>query len=327
MRILSGFFSGGRPIAAEFFVGVNKVPHKAVVKFATFGDFAFVERWRETLGKNPEPLQRDAADLAKLAKERYVADTDVGQLYISAATDVQNHIESEPQCEIGGFILLKCDWFQDSDVIGLCHFRRTWCNHIVVDYLAKHPLTLGRQREDQYKVGGIGPALLCFVSRIAMTHSCNLLWGEATNTSWTFYKEFFTLDEVKDLFVISHEKIAKCAERKLDWQSEKEVNKINMEAVQELYKVEETNPPLIGNRAVMTGSRRQLINHFYDLSRSSQDEVAEVLGLLEKGDSEILEDEWCRVLFQRAMQRGKLRELWDEVEKRHELGEPENNPF
>lgn len=316
-------------IPTEFFVGVNKVPHKAVVEFATFGDLSFVERWREALGTNPEPRQREGADLAKLAKERYVADSDVGQLYISDIAEVKSHIEREPECEIGGFILLKCDWFSESNVIGLCHFRRTWCNNIVVDYLAKHPLTLGREREERHKVGGIGPALLCFVCRIALQHSCSLLWGEATSISHMFYEDFFSLGEgkVKDLFTVSPEQIAKGAERKLDWQSESKVNKMNMEAVQELYKVEEEHPPLIGNRAVMTGSRRQLINHFYDLSRSVQDEVAEALGLLEQGDNDILEDEWCRVLFQRALQKGKLRELWAEVEKRHEFGEPENNPF
>lgn len=50
---------GGLAISTEFFVGVNKVPHKAVVEFVTFGDLSFVERWRESLGRNPEPIQRD----------------------------------------------------------------------------------------------------------------------------------------------------------------------------------------------------------------------------------------------------------------------------
>jgi hypothetical protein len=300
-----------------------------VVQFATFCDLSFVERWRETLGTNPEPRQREAADLAKLAKDRYLADTAVGQTYIYDTAEVKGHIEREPECEIGGFILLKCDWFSEANVIGLCHFRRTWCNHISVDYLAKHPLTLGTKTEDRHKVGGIGPALLCFVCRIAVEHSCNLLWGEATSISHMFYEDFFSLGEgkVKDLFTVSQEQIAKGAERNLDWRSKTEVNKMNMQAVQTLYEVEEKHPPLIGNRASMTGSRRQLINHFYDLSRSLQDEVAEALGLLEKGDNDILEDEWCRVLFQRASQAGKLRDLWVEVEKRHDDGEPENNPF
>lgn len=305
------------------------MPHKAVVEFATFGDLSFVERWREALGTNPEPRQREGADLARLAKERYLADAGVDQPYISDAAEVKSHIEREPKCEIGGFILLKCDWFPESNVIGLCHFRRTWCNNIVVDYLAKHPLTLGSKREDRHKVGGIGPALLCFVCRIALEHSCSLLWGEATSISHTFYEDFFSLgkDRVQDIFMVPPEQIATGADRNLDWRSETNVNRMNMQAVQTLYEVEEKHPPLIGNRAVMAGSKRQLINHFHELSRSVQSEIAEALGLLKKGDSDILADEWCRVLFQRASQSGRLRDLWTEVERRHEFGEPENNPF
>jgi hypothetical protein len=281
----------------------------------------------KALGTNPESIQREAADLAKLAKDRYLADSGVGQSYIAAPSDVHEHIARDPECEVGGFILLRCDWFPESEIIGLCHFRRTWCNNIVVDYLAKHPLTLGRTKNDRHKVKGIGPALLCFLSQIAIEHSCGLLWGEATHSSWPFYKNFFTLEEVKDLFVVSPEKIAACAKRKLDWQSKNEVNTMNMEAVHELYEIEEKHPPLVGNRTFMVGPKRQLINHFLELSREAQNEIAQALGLFSEGDSDILEDQWCGILFQRANKEGKLRELWNEVEKRHESGEPEKNPF
>ena len=127
--------------------------------------------------------------------------------------------------------------------------------------------------------------------------------------------------------MIPRDNIARCAKRKLDWQSSDDVNRMNMEAVRELYDVEEAHPPLVGNRTLMVGSRRQLIHHFLDLPRHTQDEIAQILGLLKDGDRNILEDQWCGVVFQRADQAGRLRELWNEVEKRHENGEPEKNPF
>jgi hypothetical protein len=34
-------------------------------------DLLFVEKWRDTLGTNPEPKQREAVDLAQLAQERF----------------------------------------------------------------------------------------------------------------------------------------------------------------------------------------------------------------------------------------------------------------
>jgi hypothetical protein len=309
----------------EFFVGVNGTPRKAAAEFAKFEDLGFIRDWREKLGPNPEPIQREAADLADLARDRFLADSTVGQTYITALRDIGANIARDIQCEIAGFAILKCDWFVHSQVIGLCHFRRTWCNNVVVDYLAKHPLTLGVSADP--KIKGVGPALLCFLSRIAVEHSCNYVWGEATHISWEFYKELFKLDSVKDLFLVPRPNFIHCAERKLDWQSTREGNTINMEAVKELYEIEESHPPLVGNRTVMVGPKRQLVNHFLDLPRNIQDEIAYALGLLKDGDSEILEDQWCRVLFQRAHQDGKLHQLWDEVEKRHENGAPERNPF
>jgi hypothetical protein len=179
----------------------------------------------------------------------------------------------------------------------------------------------------EYKVKGTGTALLCFLSRIAVSASCEHIWGEATLDSHPYYKNLFALDSVKDLFVIPHHSFTACANRNLDWQTKEDLNTMNMESVQELYDVEEKHPPLVGNRTQKVGSRRQLIQHFLDLPRHIQDEVAQTLGLLGDGDSDILEDQWCGVLFQRVDRSGKLRELWEQVEKRHEDGEPEKNPF
>jgi hypothetical protein len=305
---------GETPIPAEFIVKVGANPQKVVVEFATtVSDLSFIEKWRETLGANPEPKQRDAADFAALARERFVADSKVGQLYLKTTDDLRDQIDRDPECEVGGLIL--------------CHFRRTWCNNIVVDYLANHPLTLSGAEDAQHKVKGIGTALLCFVSRMALAASCEVVWGEATVISHTFYEYLFKVKAVKDLFVIPRENFALCANKDLDWQAKEDANTMNMETVQELYDVEEKHPPLVGNRTQMVGSRRQLIHHFLDLPRYTQEEIAQTLGLLEDGDSEILEDQWCGVLFQRADESGKLRELWDEVERRHESGEPEKNPF
>ncbi len=205
---------GGKSISAEFMVEVSTKPHKVVVEFSTSSDLSFVEKWRETLGTNPEPKQREAVDLAQLARERFLADSRVGQQYLTTPDDLRDHIARDPQCEVGGFILLRCDWFADSQIIGLCHFRRTWCNNIVVDYLASHPLTLRQSEDARYKVKGIGTALLCFVSRIAIANSCEHVWGEATLGSYPFYEHLFVLDGVKDLFVVPQDNFTKCANRK-----------------------------------------------------------------------------------------------------------------
>jgi hypothetical protein len=312
----------------EFIVKVDTYPRKVVVAFVTaIKDVVFVGRWREALGVTPEQIQREAVDLAELARERYVADSNVGQPYIATPEDLRKHTACDPQSEVAGLVVLKCDWLPQSDVIGLCHFRRTWCNNIVLDYLASHPLTLGHSDDPRHRVKGIGSALLCFLSRLAMENSCDYLWGEATQSSCTFYMRLFKVKDVRDVFMIPRDNFIKCAELNLDWQSKADANKITLEAMKELYDVEESHPPLVGNRSIMAGSRRQLVNHFLDLPRHDQNEIAQALGLLREGDSDILENQWCGILFQRAAQSGKLYDLWNEVENRHEKGEPEKNPF
>jgi hypothetical protein len=312
----------------EFIVKANTEPQKVVVSFATtIKDLSFVDRWRETLGAAPEFIQRDAVDLAVLARERLIADSCVGQTYIAKPEDMCEQIAHDPCCEVAGLMVLRCDWFPHSDVIGISHFRRTWCNNIVLDYLATHPLILGPSFDNKYRIRGTGQALLCSLSRIAVANSCDYIWGEATQISCTYYKKQFDLKEVKDLFKIPQPHFTKYANLDLDWQRDLDVNIMKVEALHDLYEVEEISSPLIGKGSIMIDPKRQLVNHFLDLQRHVQNEIAQILGLLQEGDIDIMEDQWCAVLFQRANQSGKIGELWNEVEKRHENGEPDKNPF
>jgi hypothetical protein len=105
-------------ITTDLIVSVNAKPRKAVVAFPEIiRDLSFVQKWRETLGTHPEPKQKEAADLAQLAQDRFVADSRVGQPYLTAAEDLCGLIEKDTEREIGGFILLRCDWFAHSAVI------------------------------------------------------------------------------------------------------------------------------------------------------------------------------------------------------------------
>ncbi len=295
--------------------------------FAEQKDCAFVDGWRQKLGGDTNPYRKDALDFADLAIQRYFADSRIGQPYVRSISDISDHVSHDPQCEAAGFVLLKCNWFPDSEVIGICHFRRTWCNNLVLDYLAGHPFAVRPPEGYKYLVRGVGPALMCFLSRVAATLECGLIWGEATQISHKFYERTFEINPVKDLIIVPQVNFLKCAKLDLSWKTTKDGTTMKSETVEEIYKSEETSPPLVGNRTLVMGPRRQLVDHFFDLPRHVQDEIARALGLLKEGDSEILEDQWCGVLFRRADQSGKLRDLWNEVEKRHNSGEPEKNPF
>jgi hypothetical protein len=310
----------------EFTLEMNKAPNVARAVFAATNDLDFVDGWREKLGDDTNPYRKDAVDFADLAIQRFKADSQIGQPYVRSISDISDHVSHDPQCEVAGFVLLKCDWFPDSRVLGICHFRRTFCNNIVLDYLAGHPFTVRPPENYKYLVRGVGTALMCFLSRVAVTLSCTCIWGEATHLSRRFYRKIFKLDSIDDLILVPKPKFVECAKLDLSWQTTKDAT-MKSEAVEEIYKAEEANPPLVGNRTVMVGPRSQLVNHFLDFSRHVQDEVAKALGLLGDGDEAFSEVEWCPEVFRRATKEGKLADLWDEIEKRHEDGEPEKNPF
>jgi hypothetical protein len=310
----------------EFTLEMNKAPKMARAVFAVRDDFDFVKGWQEKLGDDTNPYRKDSVDFAHLAVQRFEADSRIGQPYVRSISDLLDHVSHDPQCEVAGFVLLKCDWFPDSNVLGVCHFRRTFCNNIILDYLAGHPFTVRPPENYKYLVRGVGTALMCFLSRVAVSLGCTYIWGEATSVSRTFYRRIFKLDSIEDLILVPQSNFTGFAKLDLSWQDTKDAT-MKSETVEEIYKAEEANPPLVGNRTLMIGPRRQLVNHFLDLQRHEQDEVANAVGLLKDGDEAFSELEWCPEVFRRATKSGKLAQLWDEVEKRHEEGKPEKNPF
>src|ERR1019366_558625 len=68
--------------------------------------------------------------------DSFSAHSQVQLPYVSRVGDIADHIANDRRCEVACFVLLKCECFPDSEGIGLCHFRRTWCDNIVSDALA-----------------------------------------------------------------------------------------------------------------------------------------------------------------------------------------------
>jgi hypothetical protein len=72
---------------------------------------------------------------------------------------------------------------------------------------------------------------------------------------------------------------------------------------------------------------RRLVQHFLDLPKHVQIEIARALGLIHDADKDQPDAELFRLLFRRATESGKLTDLWDAVEKNHPDGKPDENPF
>ena len=207
----------------EVTLELNGKKVKAKVSFAQPADFAFANGWKEAIGTDQNPIRTDTIEYAQLAVKKYEASFGSGK-YANSLRDFSDHIASNPKVEVGGFVLLRCDWYPGAEVIGFAHFRRTWCNKIVLDYLGTHPLIVRPFDGATHEVRGVGVALLYFVGQVLKQENCSMLWGEATSSSASFYKKSFNLQGVEDLINAPRENvIAFLDECEREWSNESDV--------------------------------------------------------------------------------------------------------
>lgn len=308
-------------------VTLNGEQRRATIVFAELPDLTFINEWRDKLGADTDTKRRDAVDLAQIAIDSFVAHTRIQQIYVKSVEEIANHpVKGDEHVEVAGFVLLKCDWFPDSGVIGICHFRRSWCNSIILDYLAVHPFIAKPLDGYPHIVSGAGSALLWFVSDIARRYKCGRVWGEATHGSRSYYKHMFDLPDIEDLILAPKLHYLVCANKELLWRAGGDTDKMKAER-KELYQAEAENPPLIGRRSIVVSPSRTLAYHFLQLPTHVQKQIAGAFGLPGERGEELRDEHLFRALFRQATEKEKLGDLWIAVETKHPRGRPEENPF
>lgn len=303
-------------------VKLNNEDRNATAVFAGKDDVGFVGEWRKTLGEDVNPRRVDAVDFAEIAVHRFEAHSAI-EPYAGTMQDISDHIDNNPRVEVACLALLKCDWFPDSSVLGITHFRRTWNNRVVLDYLSAHPFIVRPPADFPHKVTRVGLALLYFVSSVAKACGCDAIWGEATQNSRGFYKKVLNLDSVDDLIWAPRENFLKF----MDTMDQRETPALTNSARNEIYAAEAENPPFVGSRTAVSNPARRLAYRFMQLPSHVQREIAETLELVRPGDDTIPIDEQFTLFFRRAAEQAKLSRLWSRVEQQYSDGEPEKNPF
>lgn len=191
------------PLPIKFPVFLEDEPASVTVDFADNADVISATRWRvpRELEDNPAMLARavDAREFALLAAKRWRHYRDTDAVAHSQAA-LQRMIASDPQGEYCFYLKTTADWFPTS--LGGAMVRRTWCHHLMVDFLFVHPAICGRVTD----VKGVGIELLRAVCVIARSLGCKRVWGEATRDSALFYRR--QLDRlVEDQFAIEKPEI------------------------------------------------------------------------------------------------------------------------
>jgi hypothetical protein len=182
----------------DFPVFLGEEPAAATLDFANHYDVIATTRWRvpRTLIEAPAMQARaaDARELAMLAAKRWRHYRRTHTLAYSL-DQLEQLIAANPEGEYCFHLKVTTDWFPAS--LGGAMVRRTWCHHLMLDFMFVHPSISGRK----VNVRGVGLGIFQGVCLIAQTISCPLVWGEATRDSSTFYERQLRRP-VKDRFEI-----------------------------------------------------------------------------------------------------------------------------
>ena len=311
----------------ELTLALNGKREKADVLFVEPSDFGFAKNWRETLGDDQNPFRKDSVEFAQLAVSKFEAEFESGT-YANSLRDFRDHIASNPKIEVSGFILLKCDWFPNSEVIAFSHFRRSWSNKIILDYLGAHPFIPRPKEGSSYIVKGAGTALLYFIAQIAKQENCSALWGEATALSASYYQGVFELERVDDLIYVPKKNLLGFAERcEKGWATADETKTSADQPLENIYALEAENPPFLGSKTAVFNPSKRLAFRFLKLPYHTQLEIAKKLQFITNAATDLAREELIQTVFRAAREKNTVSDLWDLVEEKYGDVVQEINPF
>src|SRR5438132_14087309 len=118
----------------RFQVLVGDEPRPVELVFGGDPDLAVLNRWRAPAPVASQPGVRDTLEFARLASKRW-------RYYrrsIATATSLDSLkaiIARTPQGEVSMLLVVHADWFVQSRILGLAQCRRTYCNHLILEFL------------------------------------------------------------------------------------------------------------------------------------------------------------------------------------------------
>jgi len=170
--------------------------------FATETEVRRVRAWRKMTPGT------DAAEFAALAAKRWFYYTREGAT-VASLEDLRAAVRRNDRAELAFLLVASADWARRYKFLALAYCRRTWCHHLVLDFLAVRPgLTFANQ-----PISGMGSGVLFSLARIADDFDMEMIWGEATASSARFYEKVLKIRPVKDLFIIPREMMRDIARR------------------------------------------------------------------------------------------------------------------
>ncbi len=194
----------------RFPVKVDGQWREAEISFASEREVKRLAHWRipRPLPQDPVQAQKifDAVEFARLACNRWRY-YHRQHLTVRSAEDLTQFIHEHPTSEAAMVLITRPAWRSLISTLGIAYLRRTWCNHLFLEFFATHPQVIIRRRE---QIGGVGDAMLYQIVALAEQLGVPCVWGEATEQSHSWYEEHLGIDEVLDHFFIEDNVMLRC---------------------------------------------------------------------------------------------------------------------
>ena len=171
----------------------------------TFASEAEVRRVRAWRKMTPAT---DAGEFAALAAKRWFYYTREGAT-VASLDEMRAAIRRNERAELAFLLVASAEWAKRYKFLAVAYCRRTWCHHLVLDFLAVRPgLTFANQ-----PISGMGAGVLVSLAQLADEFGMEMIWGEATASSARFYEKVLKTRPVKDLFIIRRDMMRDIARR------------------------------------------------------------------------------------------------------------------
>jgi len=170
--------------------------------FATEAQVRRVRAWRKMTPGT------DAAEFAALAAKRWFYYTREGAT-VASLEDLRAAVRRNGRAELAFLLVASADWARRYKFLALAYCRRTWCHHLVLDFLAVRPGVSFANKP----IRGLGTGILASLAGVADSLGIETMWGEATASSARFYESMLRFRTVRDLFVIRQEKMRRVHRR------------------------------------------------------------------------------------------------------------------
>jgi len=159
--------------------------------FASESEVRRVRSWRKLTPAT------DAAEFAALAAKRWFYYTREGTT-VASLDDLRTAIKRNDRAELAFLLVASAEWAKRYKFLALAYCRRTWCHHLVLDFLAVRP----RLSVENQPIRGLGTGILASLTGLADSLGMQTVWGEATASSAPFYEKVLKTKPIKDLFEI-----------------------------------------------------------------------------------------------------------------------------